>query len=96
MHGGRTGGAGILDARGRLEAQRGIGLQHQRGGKILRREAGIEMPEHDLIDVAGGDAGISQRLVGDLDDEALDGLGIELSERRVRPSNDAGCHGRSP
>ena len=25
--------------------------------------------------------------------EALDGFGIELAERRMRPSDDAGCHG---
>src|SRR5207248_9271163 len=46
----RTGGAGIFNPRGRLEAQFGVGLQHQRGRKILRREAGVEMPEHDLVD----------------------------------------------
>jgi hypothetical protein len=54
------------------------------------------MPEHDLVDVAGGNAGIGQRIDGDLHHEALDGLGIELAERRVRPSDDAGCHGGSP
>ena len=53
MHGRRTGRAGVLNARGRLEAQFGVGLQHQRGREILRREAGIEMPEHDLVDVFG-------------------------------------------
>ena len=48
----------VLDAGSRLEAQLGISLQHQRGGEILRREAGIEMPEHDLVDVFGGNSGI--------------------------------------
>src|ERR1700721_3073292 len=52
MHGGGAGGAGILDARRRFEAQVGRGLQHQRSGKILRREAGIEVAEHNLVDVA--------------------------------------------
>src|SRR6185437_7626753 len=54
------------------------------------------MAEHDLVDIAGRNAGIRQRLIGDADDEALDGLGVELAERRVRPSNDAGGHGHSP
>ena len=51
MYGGGTGSAGVLDAGGALEAQIGRGLQHQRSGKILRREAGIEVAEHDLVDV---------------------------------------------
>ena len=92
MHRGRTGGAGVLDPGRRLEAQRRIGLQHQRGRKVLRREAGVEMPEHDLVDIGGRNAGIGKRLVRDLDHEAFDGLGIELAERRMRPSDDAGCH----
>ena len=96
VHGGRPRGAGVLDAGGGLEAQMRIGLQHQRSREILRREAGVEMAEHDLVDIAGRDAGIGQRLVGDLDHEAFDGLGVELSEGRMRPSNDAGSHGGSP
>ena len=96
MHRRRTGGAGVLDPRRRLEAQLRIGLQHQRGREILRREAGVEMAEHDLVDVCGGNAGIGQRIGRDLDHEALDGFGVELAEWRVRPSDDAGCHGRSP
>src|SRR5713101_3739972 len=51
------------------------------------------MPEHDFIDVRGRDTGISERVDGDADHKTLDGLGIELAERRVRPSDDAGCHG---
>jgi hypothetical protein len=54
------------------------------------------MPQHDLIDISGRNAGISKRISGDPDDKALHGLGIEFTERRVRPSDDAGCHGRSP
>src|SRR2546430_17618372 len=54
------------------------------------------MPEHDFVDVFGGDAGVGQRIGRDLDYEALDGFRVELAERRVRPSDDAGCHGRSP
>ena len=96
MHRRRTGGAGVFDPRGRLEAQFGVGLQHQRGRKILRREAGVEMPEHDLVDVFGGYAGVGQRIGRHLHHEALDGFRVELAEWRVRPSDDAGCHGRSP
>ena len=62
MHGGRAGGAGILDPGRALEAQIGRGLQHQRGGEILRREAGVEMAEHDLVHIGGRDAGIGERL----------------------------------
>ena len=52
VHGRRAGRAGVLDAGGALEAQVGRGLQHQRRGEVLRREAGVEMAEHDLIDIA--------------------------------------------
>src|ERR1700676_1493230 len=54
------------------------------------------MPQHDLVDIGGRNAGIGDGVGGDPDDEALDGFGVELTERRVRPSDDAGCHGRSP
>jgi hypothetical protein len=38
----RAGGAGVLDPGDRpLEAQLGVGLQHQRRGEALRREAGV-------------------------------------------------------
>jgi hypothetical protein len=50
------------------------------------------MPEQDLVDIGGANAGIRDRLVRDLDYKALDGFGIEFAERRVRPSDDAGCH----
>jgi hypothetical protein len=93
---GRTGGAGVLDPRGRLEAQFRVCLQHQRCRKILRRETGVEMPEHDLVDIACGNAGVRQRFGRHLDHEAFNGFGVELAEWRMRPSDDAGCHGRSP
>ena len=92
MHGGGTGGAGVLDPRRGLEAQVGRGLQHQRSGKILRREAGIEVAEHDLVDVARRNAGIGQRVVGHAHDQALDGLAGKLAEGRVGPADDAGGH----
>src|SRR5271167_5078514 len=54
------------------------------------------MPEHDLIDIGRRNAGVRQCLVRYPDDETLDGFGIEFAKRRMRPSDDAGCHGRSP
>ena len=95
MHGGGTGGAGILDAGGALEAQIGRGLQHQRSGKILRREAGIEVTEHDLVDIARGNARIRERFIGHTHDQALDGLAGKLAEGGVGPADDAGGHDRS-
>jgi hypothetical protein len=93
MHRSRAGGAGVLDPRRALEAQIRGGLQHQRGGEILRGEAGIEMAEHDLIDVAGRHAGIAERLGRNAHYQALDRLPLEPAERSVRPSNDASRHG---
>src|SRR5205085_2692756 len=92
MHGGRSGRAGVLDPGRALEAQVGGGLQHQRGGKILGREAGVEMAEHDLVDLLGLDPGVGERTLSDAHDQALDGFTFELAERRVGPSNDAGAH----
>ena len=89
MHGGRTGGAGVFHARRALEAQIGRGLQHQRGGKILRRKAGVEMPEHDLVDVFGGDTGVGQRLAGDPHDQAFDGFTAEFTEGSMGPPDNA-------
>src|SRR5262249_39121014 len=53
VHGSGTRRAGVLDPRRPLEAQIGRSLQYQRGGKILRREATVEMAEQDFIDVGG-------------------------------------------
>ena len=92
MHGGGPGGAGILDARGALEAQVRRGLEHQRSGKILRREAGIEVAEHDFVDVARRNAGVGQRVGGHAHDQALDGLAGKLAEGGVGPADDAGGH----
>ena len=89
---GRAGRAGILDPRRRLEAQPVVGLQHQACGEILRREAGIEMAEHDLVDLVRADAGMLERVVGDLDDQRFQRLAFELAEARMRPSDDACGH----
>ena len=51
------------------------------------------MPEHDLVDIGGRDAGIGERIGRHPHDQALDGFAFELAERRMRPSDDAGGHG---
>ena len=96
MDGSGTGRAGIFHASRALKAQIGRSLQHQRGGEILRRKAGVEMTKHDLVDILRRDAGIGKRFAGNLDDEALDRLAGELAERRVGPSYDASGHDRFP
>ena len=74
MNGRGTGGAGILDARRALEAQIRRRLQNQRGGEILRRKAGIEVAQHDLIDIGGRNAGIGK------------GIGRDAQQSGFRPS----------
>ena len=96
MHGGRAGGAGVLDPHRALEAQFRRGLQHQRGGEILRREAGVEVAEHDLVDIARPDPGVGQRLARDPHDQALDGFAFEPAELGMGPSDDASGHGVLP
>ena len=93
MHRGRTRGAGILDPARALEAQIGRGLKHQRGGEILRREPGVEMAEHDLVDVGGGNPGVRERLLRDPYDQALDRLALKSAEGGMGPANDASSHG---
>jgi len=62
MHRRRAGRAGILHPRGALEAQVVGGLQDQRGGEILLREARIEVPEHDFVHIGGCNPGVGQRI----------------------------------
>ena len=95
MHRRRAGGAGVLDPGRTLEPQIRRRLQHQRGGEILRREAGIEMTEHDLVDIGRRHAGVGERAGRDPHDQALDGLAVELPERRMGPSDDASGHDAS-
>ena len=89
----RTGRAGVLHPRCALEAQVGRGLENQRGGKILLREAGVEVPEDDLVHIGRRNASIRDRIRGNTYDQALNRLGIEPPERRMRPSHDAAGHG---
>ena len=62
------------------------------GGEILRREAGIEMSEHDLVHGFRADPGMGERLAGDAHDQAFDGLAVEPAKGRVSPADDAGGH----
>ena len=86
MHRGRAGGAGILDAGRRLEAEGVARLEHQGGREVLRREAGVEVAEHDLVDVLRPDPGMVERLAAHAHDEALDGLRRPASRRACGPS----------
>ena len=92
MNGGRPGGTSVLYPARTLEAQIRGGLKDQRGGKILGRETGIEMPEHDLVDIARGDASIGERLGRDPHDQTLERLALEATEEGVCPANDASGH----
>ena len=95
VHRSRTRGAGIFHPRRRPEAQRIVRLQHQRGGKILRRKAGIEMAEHDLVDRGRLQPRMSDRLARHGDDQALDRLALQLAEARMRPAGNQTIHRRS-
>ena len=92
MYGGRTGGTGVFHARGALEAQIGRGLENERGGEILRGEAGVEVAQHDFVDVPGVDAGVGERLRRYLHDQAFHSFIGQFAERRMRPSHNAGSH----
>ncbi len=92
MHGCRAGRAGVFDTRRRLEAKCVTRLQNEAGSEILRRETGIEMTKHDLVDVFRADASMIQRPDRSLDDQALDSFAFQLSKWQMRPSNDTGCH----
>src|SRR5262245_32901401 len=51
------------------------------------------MTQHDLVDVAGADSRVRERLGGDAHDQALEGLAFEPPERGMGPANDASGHG---
>ena len=96
MDRGRAGGAGVLDPRRRGEAQIAARLQHQRGREVLLHEAGIELAEINGVDVTRLDAGVGQRLGGDVGNHGLDIQILVLRELQVVPADDAGGHGGSP
>ncbi len=92
MHGSGTRGARVLHTRCALEAQVVRGLQDQRGGKILGGKPGVEMPEHDLVDVFCGDPGVSQRLARNFHDQTFERFTGKLAEWTVCPTDDTGRH----
>jgi hypothetical protein len=51
------------------------------------------MPEHDLVDIGGGNPGIGERLLGNAHNQALDRLALEPAEGCVSPTHDASGHG---
>src|SRR5215216_6112730 len=51
------------------------------------------MAENHLVDILGLYPGIGQRIASDAHDHALDRLPVELPERQMRPTYDAGSHG---
>ncbi len=96
MHGSRSRRAGILDSGRGRKTQVGCRLQHQRRREVLRRKSGVEVAEHDLIDVARRDPGVGERRGRDAHDQALDRLAVEFAEWRVCPSDDTRGHGSLP
>ncbi len=92
VHGRRTGRTGVLNPGRALEAQIGGGLQHQRGGEVLRREARVEMAEQDLVHIARLNPGIRERIRGHPHDQAFDGLGVEFSKGTMSEPDDTGGH----
>ena len=82
----RAGGAGVLDPGRRLEAEPRIGLEDQRGGKLLLHEAAVHRPEKDLVDVGGGNPGIGQRALRHLDDQRFDVAPVMLAEFACAPT----------
>src|SRR5258708_12145959 len=93
MDGRRSGCARVLDPGGRLEAQVGRSLEHQGGGEILRREAGVEVAEEERVAISRRDAGIVKRGSGRADHQAFHRFVFEAAEGRVAPANDARRHG---
>jgi hypothetical protein len=88
----RAGGAGVLDAGRRLEAERRIGLEHQRGRELLLDEAAVHRAEKYLVDIGRRDPGIGQCALRDLDDQRFNVAPVMLAEFRMRPPDDAPGH----
>src|SRR5262249_44459401 len=91
----RARGAGVLDPRRRLEAEPGVGLEDQRGRKLLAHETRIHGADEDLVDLRGLEPRVMDRLARDLRDQRLDILVLVLAELAVGPADDAGGHGAS-
>jgi hypothetical protein len=92
MNSGGTRGAGILHAGRPLEAQIRRRLQNQRGREVLCGKAGIEVAQHDLVDVGGRDACVCKSIGRYPHNQAFDGLSGEFSKGRMGPADDACGH----
>jgi len=92
----RSGRAGVLHPRRRLEAKVRVGLEDESGGEILRRETGVEMPQNNLVDVLCLKAGIGDGLIGDAGDQRFDGFIAQSAERRMGPTHNRCSHSFSP
>ena len=92
MDRGRAGRASVLDPRGRLEAQRRVGLKDQRCRELLADKATIHRAEIDRVDIGRRDPRIGQRRLRHLDDQRLDVSAFVLAEFAVRPTDDATGH----
>src|SRR3546814_13956544 len=76
----------------RLETEVRMGLEHERGGKLLADEAAAEGAEVDRIDITRFDTRVLERAGGGLDDHVLDVLAFVLADFEMFPTNDAGGH----
>ncbi|KAF1852476.1 hypothetical protein Lal_00037208 [Lupinus albus] len=86
----RTGGAGILQARGGFEAQLRQRVEDQRGREVLVQETGIEGTEVHRVDVFRLQPGMFNGGLGDLADQHFRIDAVELAELRMVPAGDAG------
>src|ERR1700730_8035056 len=93
MHRGGPGRACVLDTGRGLETQIRRGLEHQGGGKILRRKTGVEVTEQDFIDICRRNAGVIERGVRGADYQAFHRFVIKPAEGRMSPADDTRRHG---
>jgi hypothetical protein len=76
----------------RLKRRSGEAWRTSEAVEILRGEAGVEVAQHDLVDVPGVDAGVGKRLRRHLHNQAFHSFIGQFAERRMRPSHNAGSH----
>jgi hypothetical protein len=96
VDGGGAGGAGVLEPRRRLVAQRRQRLQDHGAGEVLLGEAVVEQADEAGVDLLRRDAGILDRGSGDPADQAFDIRVFQLAERTMRPADDTSLGHRVP
>src|SRR5579885_3600585 len=84
--------AQAFSTRVRLEAEAGVGLEHQRGGKLLLDEAAVHGAEEHLVDIGRRHPGIGKRALRHLDDQRFDVAPVVAAELAVRPADDTPAH----